>query len=236
MKLTVGSLSPGVYWRRRAVVLGGVLIMLIITTYACSGQSGAGQNKSAQNGKGVASSSPGPSVQATLPLVLTPSPGEVTTGAPPFGNNQGAGGGGAGATGSAPSGGASSQCTDSEIAVTPNAEPSPVRQGQHAKLYLRVRNVSTRACVRDVGAQMQELYIQQQDRTTVWTSDKCAARKGDFVVTFAPNQLEEYALDWDGKATNQGCDNRPPLAPGTYKLYARVGSKISEPVALTIAA
>lgn len=226
MRLTVGPLSPNVYWRRRAVVAGGVLVLVLVTTYMCSGQSDAGQNKTAQDGKGVktgASTTPsGPSSEMPNPIVITPSPGEPTGGAPPAGNSGGGGGRGA-----------SNVCADGEISVAPAAQPAPIRQGVAATLYLRIRNVSSRTCGRDVGAQMQELYI-QQDATVVWSSDKCERRSGSSVVTFEPNHQVEYSAPWDGKATNRGCDNRPLLGSGTYKLFGRVGTKVSEPVTITI--
>ena len=62
MRLTVGPLPPAVYWRRRAVVLGGVIAVIFTLTYACS---------SAAGGKGnLATKSPSPSTEA--PQVRAP--------------------------------------------------------------------------------------------------------------------------------------------------------------------
>ena len=40
MRLTVGPLPSAVYWRRRAVVLGALLLLVIVLVYSCSGWSG----------------------------------------------------------------------------------------------------------------------------------------------------------------------------------------------------
>src|SRR5690242_7217123 len=52
MRSTVGPLPPAVYWRRRAVVLGAVLLGIIVLFVSCSGN-----DKNDQRGKGASSSS-----------------------------------------------------------------------------------------------------------------------------------------------------------------------------------
>jgi hypothetical protein len=241
MKLTVGSLPSSVYWRRRAVVAGGVLVLVLVTTYACAGQSGGSeQNKSAQGGKGVQSSGAAPTAQSTKPIVLTPSPGEASGGAPPFGSGGGTGTsvGAGNSTGGTKTGtGAGNgdgSCTDAELSLTLLADPAPVKFGEPSRLILRIRNVSNHTCMRDVGAQMQELYI-QADKSTVWSSDKCDGKNGQNIVTFEANAAEDYTFNWDGTATEAGCTNRKAVPKGNYRLYGRVGTKTSDPAVLTVA-
>src|SRR6266576_1376401 len=42
MNLTVGPLPPAVYWRRRALVAGGLLLLVLLVAYSCGGSSGSG--------------------------------------------------------------------------------------------------------------------------------------------------------------------------------------------------
>ena len=49
MRATVGPLPSAVYWRRRAVVLGAVLLSIIVLFVSCSGN-----DKNDQRGKGGA--------------------------------------------------------------------------------------------------------------------------------------------------------------------------------------
>ena len=49
MRLTVGPLPAAVYWRRRAVVVGAILLFLIVMMYSCAnpGESGVTPQASA---------------------------------------------------------------------------------------------------------------------------------------------------------------------------------------------
>jgi hypothetical protein len=230
MRLTVGPLDPAVYWRRRALVLGGFLVAVLLLTYTCSGESGAkdGKNRAAQNSRSSPTVTPSSPPASVLPPIVGGGPDGSSPSAnlpanPPARGNPPGGGGAVG------------QCTDSEITVVPAAEASSVRQGVPTRLTIKIKNVSGRTCVRDVGADAQEIYI-QQGTTKAWSSDSCVNRTGNDVVTFPPNHEVSYNRTWDGKSTAQGCENRPWIDKGTYHLYGRLGTKISEPVTLTVTA
>ncbi|GAB3381685.1 hypothetical protein GCM10027452_35090 [Micromonospora halotolerans] len=127
-------------------------------------------------------------------------------------------------------------CADSEIQVTPVALPASAQRGTVVTLRLRVKNISERTCSRDVGADLQELYI-KAGAAKVWSSDTCGTGKGSDVQSFTPNFERSYELGWNGRDVSR-CANgvaAGPYAPiGTYQLFARVGTKLSEPVKLTI--
>jgi hypothetical protein len=235
MRLTVGPLDPAVYWRRRAVVLGGVLVAVLLLTYTCSGESGAkdSKNRATPNTRSSAqAASPSPSASLLTPIVgggpgsAGPSANPPAANPPAAGNNPPSAGG-AGAGGNSP-------CADSEVTVVPSVEAPSARQGVPTKFTIKIKNVSARTCARDVGAQMQELYL-QQGTAKVWSSDACSNRPGEsLMTTFPPSHEVAYWVTWDGKSTGQGCDNRPWLAKGNYQLYGRLGTKISEPVAFAV--
>jgi hypothetical protein len=226
MRLTVGPLPPAVYWRRRALILGAVLAVVLLIALSCSGESGGNSGNRAKSG---ASGSPGGSASATAastaPSVLVPTGPEPSVTPPIYGT---AGDGTAAASSGGP-------CADAEIAVVPALGSQDVRQGASVDLYIKIKNISARTCVRDVGAQMQELYV-QQGGTRQWSSDLCENRGSTAdLVTFPPGHERSYSLTWPGKANAQGCANQQPLPKGTYQLFARVGTKISDPVTFTIA-
>jgi hypothetical protein len=228
MRLTVGPLPPAVYWRRRALVLGGMLAIVLLITYTCSGESGANDRK--RNAKKAGSASASPALTPTpSPSILTPITGDSASATPGNANpypppaNPGTGAGSASAT----------PCADSEITVVPAPEASSVRQGVPTRFFIKIKNISARTCVRDVGSHVQELYI-RQDTTKQWSSDSCEKRTGNDIVTFPPNHEVSYWLTWDGKATAQGCANRPWLAKGTYQLFGRLDTKVSEPVPFAV--
>ncbi|WP_229400937.1 hypothetical protein [Micromonospora okii] len=254
MRLTVGPLPPAVYWRRRVVVLGAGLLFLIVLLYSCNGAGNTGttpQSKStptptptATPGAADPSASPGPSG-----LVL---PGQTVS--PPAGSD---GGGtepvspaGPGAPASpdgpaapanndapaAPGGSGDGACTNAEISVTPVAVPFSLRRENGASLQLRIKNTSDRTCSRDVGADFQELFV-KSGAEKVWSSDTCGTVKGSDVQSFTPGFERSYQVDWNGKDSSRcrdGLADGPFPRAGTYQLFGRLDTKVSDPVKLTI--
>ncbi|MFD6666263.1 hypothetical protein ACFWDK_28360 [Micromonospora chalcea] len=259
MRLTVGPLPPAVYWRRRAVVLGAGLLFLIVLLYSCTGTDrNTGAPGTDPSPTGSAGAEPGPSGSVLTPQSGSPSPtpgdvgggGANTGGGNTGGNNTGGGstgggntGGGNNTGGGTGNGGANGQpvsddgtCTDSELLVTPVAAPATAQRGTVVTLRLKVKNVSNRTCNRDVGADLQELYL-KAGAEKIWSSDTCGTGKGSDVQTFTPNFERSYELGWNGRVDNRcanGLANGEFAAIGAYQVFARVGTKISEPVKLTI--
>ncbi|MEV0001300.1 hypothetical protein AB0H28_03295 [Micromonospora sp. NPDC050980] len=249
MRLTVGPLPPAVYWRRRVVVLGAGLLFLIVLLYSCTGPDrDAGAPGGEPSPGGSAGAAPDPSGS-----VLTPQSGgpEPTPGASGDTGGGASTGGGTGTDGGTSTGGGSGTgdggasgepvsadgtCTDAEIKVTPVAVPANAQRGTVVTLRLKIQNVSDRTCSRDVGADLQELYV-KAGAEKVWSSDTCGTNRGSNVQSFAPNFERAYELGWNGRDTSR-CDGglaAGPYAPiGTYQVFARVGTKISEPVKLTV--
>lgn len=235
MRLTVGPLPPAVYWRRRAVVLGAVLLFLIVVIYSCRGP---GETDDAAQHKGP-SPSGGPSP------VLTPEtggPGSAAPSDPPGGGSAeepgeevtGPPSGGGQLPGGAPP--VQNACTDAEMSVIPVPSQTSMPVGGTIQLRLRIKNVSDRTCNRDVGAAMQELYIKSGART-IWSSDACSSAHDNNVKTFPPSHEEEYSVPWNGRESSR-CANGfaagPHATAGSYQLFGRLGTKHSDPVSLTI--
>ncbi|GAA0932785.1 hypothetical protein [Virgisporangium aurantiacum] len=224
MRLTVGPLSPNVYWRRRAVVLAGVLVFVLIIAYSCSGDDEPGKKPTANNPTTTGAPTETSTAQA-LPTI-TPNASDPTSGRPVTG------GGGTGVTGEGANG---ETCTDTELLVTAAAENASVRQGVPVTFFIRIKNVSTRTCSRDVSAQAQELYL-EQNSAKQWSSDTCSnASNAADVRRMQPNDSPlQFNVPWNGQGTAQGCTNRKLLNPGTYQLRARLGNIVSEPVTVTV--
>ncbi|MEV1329525.1 hypothetical protein AB0J20_08100 [Micromonospora costi] len=240
MRLTVGPLPPAVYWRRRAVVLGAGLLFLIVLLYSCTGSGNSGDKRPQAGASPTSTVSPSPTGS-----ILTP-----TTGSPPpeasAGASTGTGEGGTTAdtppspTERAPvapaAGVGDGSCTDAEIKVTPVAQPASVRSGAAVDLQLKIKNTSDRTCSRDVGADLQELFI-KSGAEKVWSSDTCGKAEGSDVQSFTPNFERMYQVTWNGQDASRCADgvaNGPAVQPGTYQVFARVGTKLSEPAKLTI--
>jgi hypothetical protein len=225
MRLTVGPLPSAVYWRRRAIVLGVAVVLVFLIVQSCSG----GEGKS--NGGGVpTSATQGPEPTPTV-VIKRPQSGAPTSAGPAPAPTSAP----AATTPSArpPANGA---CTDAEVSVIPVPARTSAQRGQTIVIKLRIKNISARACSRDVGADLQELYI-KRGADKVWSSDTCARAKGTDVQQLVPNIEREYQVAWNGRDTTRCANNvanGPVPAAGEYQVFARLGTKISAPVKLTL--
>jgi hypothetical protein len=236
MNLTVGPLSPAVYWRRRAVVLGVVLLLVILLVSMCGG-SGNANKQGASSARTTGSASPTPSQSSQPPIIGGSNPGAGG----PGGGGSGSPGPTAGAT--APAGPAATGavsvdpqlCTDAEIQLTPSVHAVPGGTYPY-RIDLKIKNASARSCKRDVGAGPQEMHITDSAGRILWSSDYCQSGAGSDLRTFGPNIESPFSLNWDGDGDAAGCVKNAQLGPGSYRVVAKLGTKLSEPVPFTIAA
>lgn len=218
MRLTVGPLPAAVYWRRRGIVLGVLLIFVLAVSYSCRGASRPE----------AAGAEPGPAA-ATTPVGdqdgQSPSPVAVPT---------------SGSPSSSPSPSIDPRlCTDDEIKVTAKPEKTSLARGGELVITILIKNVSGRTCLRDVGFDQQELYV-MRGAEKVWSSDDCGAPRGSDLRSMPPDHERSYATLWNGKASSactkslKAAPDGPAPAEGEYQLFGRVGTDHSEPVTITL--
>jgi hypothetical protein len=241
MRATVGPLSPAVYWRRRAVVLGAVLLGVIVLFVSCSGEDKPDPKKTSAQSTGTPASkapsaSPKPSLEDSAPPgvgpaypdpadLLSQQPGEGDPLPPP-------------ATTGAANPPAGQGCTDAEMSLTPVPADTSPQRGATIAIKLKIKNIGARSCTRDLGASAQELYI-AEGAQRLWSSDQCAALKGNDVVTLGPGVEKVFEVNWNGKQSNQctGAVASGPVPPtGAYQLFGRLDTIVSAPVVLTVVA
>jgi hypothetical protein len=226
MNLTVGPLPPGVYWRRRALVLGALVVVVALIVSMCGG---SGEGKTSQGAPG-ATGSPSTSSTILTPVVegtVSPSTGasssptvEPSTQAPVD-------------TGPPPS-----PCLDSEMSLTVLAT---VRRDD-VYLQMKIKNISNRACSRDVGGIPQEIHVataaSQPTDPPVWSSDFCQApNQPADVRTFGPgieSILPPGGVLWRKNYVSTGCTVVKPAPPGSYSIAAKMGTLVSPVVHVTI--
>lgn len=217
MRLVVGPLPASVYWRRRAMVLGGAIIAVLLVMYSCNvgKKSPAASTSPSASASAKTAASPTASPTAvTAPVVqasATPSTATVVAGDP-------------------------SLCTDAELSVIASPAKNPLPSGTEVQINLLIKNVSNRECVRDVGADQQELYI-VLGTEKIWSSDNCGALTGTDQRTFPPQHERSYRVMWNGKSSST-CVNKAPGGatpiPGEYQLFGRVGTDLSDPITLKL--
>ena len=128
MNLTVGPLPPAVYWRRRALVAGVLVLLILVVAYSCGGSSGSGATGPRSSANTPTTSSPTPTPSEQRPQITTPTTGDPSPSV-------------TGSTGVAPPDGpvdpASDLCADADIQLT----PAVVRLANGSyKATLRIRN------------------------------------------------------------------------------------------------
>jgi hypothetical protein len=228
MNFTVGPLPPAVYWRRRAIVAVGLLLVVLLIVYACSGPSTSSASLApsptptqalSPSLDGLASAAGAPAISASPSLFISPltsptpsahpspSPRPTQTGIP--------------------------TCSDAQIEVTPvisstSGSTTRLVHGGTFDLKLKVRNVSKVTCRRDVGGAPEELRI-MSGKTKIWSSDDCVRAQGKAhdVRTFRPGIGVYAEVAWSSyKITTHTCTKSPtPAKIGTYQLIGRVGAK-----------
>ena len=223
MRLTVGPLPSSVYWRRRAVVLGTACFVVLLVFYSCSGStksdaSGnptAGAPHATVTGTISTAAATAPSVAPSEPLQASPSSVPVVGGDPKL-------------------------CGDEELGVTARASSVTPAKGGTTVFYLYVKNIGSRTCTRDIGPDLQELWI-VRGTERVWSSDDCDAPRGTNLKSFNQGLEMSFNVAWNGRYSTTCTSTAPKHADGdiapagnTYRLYARVGTKISAPVKITI--
>ncbi|MFG2039003.1 hypothetical protein [Dactylosporangium sp. NPDC048998] len=214
MKLTVGPLPAGVYWRRRAIV-GGVLVVASLMLWTSCGGSDPNNNSLAASGGTPTSDAAEPTITIQVP----------TTGEPPASSAPAVAGSSSAPapTGTVPA------CADADLSLVATPEQAVQFRGAYLKFTLKIKNITTHDCVRDVGADSQELYL-QVGAAKIWSSDACNAPHGSHMAVLKPNIEMSYDNVWNGKATNNGCANRETPPAGKYQLVGRLDTKFSEPV------
>lgn len=233
MRLTVGPLPPAVYWRRRAIVLGAVLVALFLVAQACMSASASPEGGS---GGGVSSSSsPSPVAdQSSAPPETDPP--ETPAGPPetPAGEDDPV----TVDPAEAPEPPAEGGCADEDMLIVAEAEPDSFPRGEPARFTIRISNDSGGSCRRDVGGDRRELYLRLgSGATKVWSSRECGAPTGSEVQELPPDFEAVHYLVWNGRASDSCEDGEPAgdlLETGEYELVARLGTDYSEPLTITI--
>jgi hypothetical protein len=221
MRLTVGPLPANIYWRRRAVVLVGLAMIVLVISYACGGPD--------PNADAAAGASSSGSASPTTTLLRPEVPATTTSAAP------------SPSAFTLPVPAATGPCTDAELEVVATAAAPEVQRGQPLAVTITIKNISTRECSRDIGADKQELRLNDPaTKRIVWSSDDCNPNHGTDDRAFAPGQEETFTLTWLGQSSRGGdgtevCDAPAPTA-NTYELVARLDQKYSTPFALRIIA
>jgi hypothetical protein len=203
-----GPLPPGVYWRRRVLLLVAVAAVIGLVAWSCSGGGGKARvgaltsPSATPSARASAKPKPKPVVKPTVTKSVAPSPSVTTPAAP-------------------------QPCPDSALTIDATANAQSYPAGVLPLLTIAVTNSSGAACTRDIGPGAAELRV-LSGPDQVWSSDDCGTAKDSHVVTLQPGiRTVVSKLHWSRHRSAPGCPTPSAEAKaGTYRAVGRLGSAV----------
>jgi hypothetical protein len=243
----VGPLSAAVYWRRRLLVLGLVLAVLIgggwLLVAALSGPSDQGARTA---GAAPLRHAATPSLEQVVPslaAVQAPTSGPGPAGTPRAAPSTTPSGppatvpstSPAAVTPAAPAPVAGGPCSDAMIELEVRPSAPAVAVGSRPTLDLVVTNASPVSCVRALDKGLQEIVLLDAAGRRVWGSNDCFPESSSDPRTLAPGEAAVFPIVWSGLTSEPGCDApRVTPAPGAYLLRGRLDTALSPDTPLTL--
>jgi hypothetical protein len=201
----VGPLPPAVYWRRRAVVVAVLALVLVFAGRM------VGADATSSNGAAGAAATPTPRHHATTPAASHPATS---------------------ATRSTPAATAAgvALCPNSAIAVTVATDAPDYAAAVIPGITITVTNTGPVPCRRDIGSAALGLVVSSgTDR--VWSSDDCQHAEPAVLRTLAPGKAVAQTVAWTRHRSAPTCPTTPTAAaqPGTYQVVGHAGTATSRP-------
>ena len=208
--------SPGVYRRRRLIVLLALIAIIaaIVWLFVAQPWSSAAQPDADPKSTRTSSAAPSPSMSTPAPTdsptpdaAATTEPGPLET-APPT-------------------------CTRGDVTVEALTDQDEYGSGQNPQLSIRLTNTSDSSCTMNVGTTTQSFTI-TSGSDTWWRSTDCQTEPSDMIVTLEAGQTVDSStpLTWDRtRSSVSTCDSesRPTAGGGgaSYHLAVEIGGVAS---------
>ncbi|MEU6581897.1 hypothetical protein [Nocardia sp. NPDC046763] len=215
-----GPLPPEIYWRRRAVAIGAMVLGLALVIWvAFALLKGGGDHKT--DAKATTSSA-----AATAKPASSPSSAPDPSSAKP-----------SGAIPSAAAPAALGQCPDQSLAVKVTVGQPTYKVGEQPQFGIVITNISSAACERDMGSGLQLVQVQSLDgQRRLWSSTDCYPDGTAEIRTLAPGQQAAFTVTWSGATSQPNCaGDRVPVPAGPYTVVAQLGSVRSAPEPFNLA-
>ncbi|PZF65680.1 hypothetical protein DEJ33_10240 [Curtobacterium sp. MCPF17_047] len=210
----VGPERPSTYWRRRALVLGVVLLVVVVVVLIVVGRG---------NGAPAAGPTPGAGASSAAAGSSTGSGGSRGSGASDAAS-------GAPKPSPTPSAAAlkdGAACDTDQIELTPVLDKRVYAAGEDPQVAMSIKNTGTNSCHMDLGSAQQVLTI-TSGTEQYWSSKDCQTGGTDQDVTLkAGQELTTPAIAWDRtRSSATTCDAARASVTGggaSYHLQVAVG-------------
>jgi hypothetical protein len=223
----VGPLPSSIYWRRRAVVLWLVVLLVALIAWAVTSV-GGGKSGNGASGNGghrpAATITPGPSPSGPFvsgrpggsgggggdgssgggsdPTGGGSGDGSTTS---PTGGGDTAGGTSGGTSAQLPAGSTLPDCTSTTVSVTLRSVKNSYEPYDKPQFRLVATNGGPTACKLDFGPTSAVFTIEDVDDRHVWASDDCPASRGAHLLQVPADGTTAYTLSWNRKTSSPQC-------------------------------
>jgi hypothetical protein len=207
------QLPPRVYWVRRAVVLLGLAVLLLVVGLLLRALIGGGSDAAA----------PTPGARSTAPTGTTPPPATTAPAAP------------APTTPATTHPGGIADCAAGDLAVTIVPSAASFAAGVSPTFTLTITSNGAAPCLVDAGDTHRAIVITSgTDR--IWSNQDCAPANADArTLLLAPKQTDTTQLAWNRVRSAAGCpEGLPAPGAGTYVASFTVGGATAAPAAFTL--
>lgn len=237
----VGPLPSSIYWRRRAVALSVVALLVFLAVWSFNhfGTGGSGGSDEGKGGGPAQTITPGPTPSgpaigerpggrdesgtsggSTSGGTGGGGTGGGTGGGGDDGTSGGAGGGGNGGGGAGvPAGASLPDCTSGAVDLTLTSVKNTYGPDEKPKFRLTAKNSSGTACKVDFGPRAAVMTISfADDNTAVWASDDCPKNTDRILLQVPAKGDTTRTVEWDRKPSAPKCatPSARSAKPGTY--------------------
>ncbi|WP_433661334.1 hypothetical protein ACQPW1_03480 [Nocardia sp. CA-128927] len=216
-----GPLPPEIYWRRRALAIGALVVALalviwLVLTVARGGDS-PGDTKPVAAGASSSTTSKPADASTTKAAGPSESGAPATSSVSPSASNEPAAGPG--------------QCSDQSLAIKISVDQPTYRVGEQPNFRIVITNISSSQCQRDMNlAQIQASVLSLDGQRRFWTSSDCSPVDESNQRNLKPGEQALFTVRWSGTTSQQGCvGERVPVPAGAYQVIAQFGSLHSSP-------
>jgi hypothetical protein len=219
--------QASIYWRRRMVAIGGVVIALVVFGWAAGGFFGDGSAQVQDANGGVKESQPPSSPPPPPPpgssASSTTAPASPTSETPP-------------PPPPPPPPDPGLPCPDQAMQVVMELGAPQYKVGQRPVLRLAVINAGTVPCTRDISRALREVVVTSADGVArVWSSNDCYTSKMPDSRIMQPGERQQFEVKWAGRTSAPGCPAKRTTVPvGTYSVIGKLGALASAPVPIVL--
>ncbi|GAA5098063.1 hypothetical protein [Nocardia iowensis] len=216
-----GPLPPEIYWRRRALAFGALVVALALVVWLVLTVSRGGDSPGDSKPVAAGASSTTTSKAAEVSTAKAAGTSESSTQAPSS----------SATSTSAEPVAAAGQCPDQSLAIKISVDQPTYRVGEQPNFRIVITNISSVQCQRDMNlAQIQASVLSLDGQRKFWTSSDCSPVDESNARNLKPGEQALFTVRWSGTTSQQGCvGERVPVPAGAYQVTAQFGSLHSSP-------